>query len=165
MRRRWWKSVFTKPAGPARVLLVALLTSAAVAQVTPATQSQRVLAPAYDPAHEITVTGTVQKVATRRVAGSVPGVHLLLAGSQGVIDTHIGSISDPSLQAGTLVEVVGVIATVHGQPLLLARQLVFNGKTVTVRNQHGFLVYPVPARPRTVNGEKSDSRTFHGGAQ
>ena len=37
-------------------------------------------------------------------------------------------------------QVVGISQTVKGKSYLLARQLVFSGGLVTIRNEHGFLV-------------------------
>ena len=39
-------------------------------------------------------------------------------------------------------QVVGVRENVHGKNVLLARQLIYGGRQVTVRNERGFLVRP-----------------------
>jgi hypothetical protein len=99
---------------------------------------------AYDLAHELTVNGTVQKVVTAHVAGSPVGLHLLLAAPQGTVDAHLGPYLSKDvrdgLHAGQLVQIVGAMTTLKGKNVLLARQLIFGGRMVTVRSKHGFLL-------------------------
>jgi hypothetical protein len=98
----------------------------------------------YDPAKEITLVGTVRGFVSPPTLVSPPGLHLLISSKGRVVDAHLGPyLSDEDrygLQAGQLVQVIGVNESVHGTNVLLARQLIFNGRLVTVRNERGFLV-------------------------
>jgi len=98
----------------------------------------------YDPTHEVTLVGTVQEFVTQRVVGSPVGLHVLISTSGKTVDAHIGPLLSKqiqeTLQVGELVQVVGVRENVHGKNVLLARQLIYGGRQVTVRNERGFLV-------------------------
>jgi hypothetical protein len=134
---------------PARIiagLLTGLLFAIVPVQPSAQTADSRTQLPvrfAYDKAHEITVNGTVQEVVTKRTAGSPVGMHLLVAGPEGVVDAHVGPYVTKDMQealhAGLPLQVVGAMEDVHGKHYLLARQLIYGGRTVTVRNENGFL--------------------------
>lgn len=98
----------------------------------------------YDKAHEINVSGTVQEVVTKHVAGTPVGMHLMVAGKEGVVDAHVGPYLAKDIQealhAGLPVQIVGAMEQAHGKQFLLARELSFGGRTVTVRSEHGALV-------------------------
>jgi len=98
----------------------------------------------YDRANEITVIGTVEELVARPAPGSPPGLHLLISASGETIDAHVGPFfskqNREALIAGQAVEVIGVNENVHGKDVLFVRQLTFAGRTVTVRNERGFLV-------------------------
>lgn len=98
----------------------------------------------YDAAHELTVTGTVQEVVTKHTVGSPAGMHLLVNGSEGMVDAHVGPFLSKDVQevlhTGLPIQIVGAMETLHGKQFLLARQLIFGGRMVTVRSQNGFLV-------------------------
>jgi len=98
----------------------------------------------YDPAREVTLVGTVQEFVTHHVAGSPMGLHVLISTSGKTVDAHIGSVLSKqvreTLQVGELVQVIGVHENVHGKDVLLARQLIYSGRQVTVRNERGFFV-------------------------
>jgi hypothetical protein len=100
----------------------------------------------YDPAREVTLVGTVQEFVTQHIAGSPMGLHVLISTSGKTVDAHIGPVLSKQLQetlhVGELVQVVGVRENVHGKNVLLARQLIYGGRQVTVRNERGFLVHP-----------------------
>jgi hypothetical protein len=100
----------------------------------------------YDPAREVTLVGTVQEFVTQHIAGSPMGLHVLISTSGKTVDAHIGPVLSKQVQetlhVGELVQVVGVHQEVHGKDVLLARQLVYGGRQVMVRNERGFLVHP-----------------------
>ncbi|HUB01275.1 MAG TPA: hypothetical protein VL983_01270 [Terriglobales bacterium] len=124
--------------------LVVSLGSFCIAATAPAPEAGRGFGFAYDSAKEITVIGTVNRQVARSAGGGPVGTHLLISAGGSLIDAHIGPyISNDNRQAlkpGQLVQVVGVNESVHGKDLLLARQIIFNGRLVTVRNERGFLV-------------------------
>lgn len=112
----------------------------------------------YDKAHEITMNGTVQEVVTKRTAGSPVGMHLLVTGPEGLVDAHVGPYLTKEVQEalhmGLPLQIVGAKVEVHGKQYLLARQLIFGGRTVAVRNENGFLVHvrgPRMSRSKPVN--------------
>jgi hypothetical protein len=168
MRRQQLKCLLRTLIGAPSVLLVAILGVPLGAQVAPQAQAGRSLAAAYDAAHETTLTGTIQEVVVKHEKGSAPGMHLLIAGSQGAVDAHLGPYLDSdtraALQAGTLVQIVGSMETSKGKNVLLARQLVFSGRTVTVRNAQGFLVRAQAGRARPSKSEKTAETESKGGA-
>jgi hypothetical protein len=98
---------------------------------------------AYDPKQEITLIGTVKGFASP-TPRSRAGLHLLISSGGQIVDTHLGpyiSTSDQqALESGELVQIVGVNERVRGTNVLLARQLIFHGHLVTVRNERGFLI-------------------------
>ena len=118
------------------------------AQVTAATESQpaRGVVGQYDAAHEITINGTVQSVITKRTVGSPAGMHLMISGTNGLVDAHVGPFLTKSMQQavhfGLPVQVTGSMVTVRGKQMLLVRQMVYGGQTVTVRSAHGMLYRP-----------------------
>jgi hypothetical protein len=133
-------------------------------------QAGRGFAAPYDAAHEITLTGNVQEVVTKHVAGSPAGMHLLIDGPQGTVDAHLGPYlakdTQEALHTGTPVQIVGAMESLHGRQILLARQLVFGGRIVTIRSPHGFLVRAHATR-RVVSSdsEKSDRAASNGGSR
>jgi hypothetical protein len=107
----------------------------------------------YDKAHEITVIGTIRNLTSESISGSPFGVHLFVAGSQGVFDVHLGPYlgkeTQEALHAGIPVQVLGATETIRGKGYLLARQLIFAGRMLTVRNENGLLVRMPDPRARS----------------
>ena|SRR5271156_4207167 len=123
--------------------------------------------PAYNPAHEITLSGTIQQVVTKHAVGSPAGMHLLVAGPNGVVDAHVGPFlskeTKEALHTGTPVQIVGANVSLHGKSYLLARELSVGGSTITVRGKHGLLA-PVPTRTHARTSRTSKSQP-NGGAR
>jgi hypothetical protein len=108
----------------------------------------------YDRTHEVTLNGTVQAVISERTSGHPVGLHLLVASLQGVVDAHLGPYltkeTQEALRSGQPVQIVGATEKIRGRNYLLVRQLIFAGRTVTVRSERGFLLRAQPlARPKT----------------
>jgi hypothetical protein len=127
------------------------------------------LLPGYDKMHEITLAGTIEEVVFHAAAGSPAGMHLLVAGSQGTADVHLGPYmtkeTQEALHSGTPVQIVGAMETIRGKSYLLARLLTFDGRTITVRSKNGFLVMGQPSRMVSSNAEKASQGELNGGAQ
>jgi hypothetical protein len=125
-------------------LLFAILPIPLGAQAAPASHVGQGFGPGYDAAHETTLTGTIQEVVTKHEAGSPAGMHLLVAGAEGVVDTHVGPFlsedSKEALHVGTPVEIVGATIQLHEKQYFLAREIKVGGTTITVRSARGFLV-------------------------
>lgn len=144
--------------GLSAALCLAIIAIPLGAQPTHLFQAGRGFGPGYDAAHEITLNGTVQEVLTRHILGSPAGTHLMVAGPQGMVDVHIGSFltkdTREALHMGLPIQVVGAEQTLHGRQYLLARQIIFGGRTLTLRSSKGFLLLPASSRrassrPRT----------------
>jgi hypothetical protein len=149
---------------PGVLLAWALPLSAQPVRTSGAVPSKMVT---YDAAHEVTVNGTVQKVVMKRAVGTPTGMRLVVSGAQGSVDTHVGPFLTKSMQqalhAGLPLQVVGSMVTLRGQRYLLARQLMYGGQTVTVRNSKGFLLRP--ALSSNSAKRKTVWSTLEGGAR
>jgi hypothetical protein len=144
-------------------LLFAISSIPLGAQVTPKSDAGRGFGPSYDVALETTISGTIQEVVNQHKAGCPAGLHLLVAGPQGVVDTHIGPFLSKetiaALQTGTAVQVIGAPLSLHGKNYFLARQLTFGGRTVTLRSERGFLAHQsAPRVARSKRDVKSDEQ-------
>jgi hypothetical protein len=124
-----------------------LLSTAAIAQevvVKQPTGNFKHMASTQAQPNDVGVVGAVQKVVAKSQRGVPAGVHLFLSSPQGIVDANLGPYLSKdvqqSLKAAQSVQVVGVSQTIHGQTYLLAKQLIFSGRLVTIRNEHGFLV-------------------------
>jgi hypothetical protein len=103
--------------------------------------------PYYDVAREVTINGTVSAVLTKPVAGMIWGPHLLLATTSGQVDASLGrwglqGKGALSVTVGQQVELTGVMKTLNGREVLLARTVKAGGKVYTMRNEHGIPVSP-----------------------
>lgn len=120
---------------------------------------------AYDPAKETTVVGTIKEFVTHPVPGTPVGLHILISASGETVDVHLGPYLakdiQEALKTAPMVQVVGSTASLHGKEILLARELVFSGRQVTIRNERGFLI-----RQRVLRRGSSDNKPApNGGAQ
>jgi hypothetical protein len=135
----------------------------------PASHAARGFGVPYDAANEITLTGNVQEVVTKHVAGSPAGMHLLIAGPQGTVDAHLGPYlskdTQEALHLGTPVQIVGAIETLHGKHILLARRLILGGRILTIRNPHGFLVQAHSPRAASSESERNAGSESNGGSR
>ncbi len=139
------RNCFTKPtrmfAGLLTGLLFAILVVPLGAATAPKTRPGQGFGPVYDAAHETTLNGTIQEVVTKHTPGSPAGMHLLVAGPKGVVDTHVGAFlnkqTKEALKVGMPVQIVGATTSVRGKEYFLARMLTVGGHTVTLRNTKG----------------------------
>ena len=162
-----------KTAGPIAGLLTGLLFAVLAAplgaQTAPESLPGPGFGPAYDAAHEITLNGTIQEVVTRHAIGSPAGMHLLVAGPQGLVDAHVGpSLSNETkaaLLTGAPVQIVGAMSLLHGRDYLLARLLTVGGRTVTLRSEHGLPVHERIAGAAHSGREHQISKTAPAGSQ
>jgi len=126
------------------MVLVLVIVLAAQAATSPQSAATRGLGFTYDPAQEVTIVGAISGFVSQPASGSPVGLHLLISSGGKVVDAHLGPFvskeNQQALHTGQLVQIVGVNENVHGNNVLLARQLIFHGRLVTVRNERGFLV-------------------------
>lgn len=142
-----------------------ILTASLSAQV--AASPRHLPVQGYDRTHEITLNGTIHSVITHSEPGSPVGLHLLVAGKNGTTDAHLGPYlseqTREALRAGTPVQIIGSMETVHGKSYLLARQVIFSGRLVTVRSMNGFLM--AGEAPAASKAEKMAQAEGNGGAR
>jgi len=121
----------------------------------------------YNAAAEIRVDGTIQELVTQHSPGSPAGIHLLIKGTQGIVDAHLGPFvstgTRAALRSGISIQVVGFMTEVNGKQYLLARQLIFEGRVVTVRSPHGFPVADTSGHASSVR--RSSGSRANGGNQ
>ncbi len=127
-------------------LAVSVVWSAVSSQAATAAQPRvgQGLAFVYAPSKEITLVGTVKGLVSPPIPVKPFGLHLLINSGGKVVDAHLGPYlpneDRAGLQVGQLVQIVGAEENIHGKKVLLARQLIFNGRLVNVRNGRGFLI-------------------------
>jgi hypothetical protein len=97
--------------------------------------------PAYDLSKEIKIDGTIDKIETNSIGGPM-GTHLLVISAQGVVDVHLGasaavSAKNLGLTVGESIHVTGMMASVSGNSVLLARILTTSNHIYMLRNEHG----------------------------
>jgi hypothetical protein len=100
---------------------------------------------AYDKAHETTFNGTISQVVSHPASDGLIGMHLMVASGGTTRDVHLGpylpkDVTENAFRSNQLVQIVGMNVTLHGKPIVLARQVITAGRLITVRNEHGFLV-------------------------
>ncbi len=114
------------------------------------------IAPLYNTANEITLQGTIESVVRRPSAGMLPGAHLLVSTSHGIVDAQLGIFSlrqrgASSLAPGQPVKVTGVMKSIDHQNVLVTRLIQSGAQTIEVRSTTGFLLPPgAKARPASV---------------
>lgn len=98
---------------------------------------------AYDPAREIAIAGTVKAFLSQVALGSPIGLRLLVLTAGKVVDAYLGPFVSKeireALHPGQSVQIIGMNEQIHGKNVLLARQLVLDGRLVRIRNERGFL--------------------------
>jgi hypothetical protein len=114
----------------------------------------------YDITKEVTLRGIITEVVQRPAAGRPLGLHLTVTTAQGTVDVHLGPYlgrmaTEKGLVAGAAIQMSGVTAHFPGGDVFLARVVVVNSQTITLRNERGFLLRPAPAAARTERGSQS----------
>jgi hypothetical protein len=92
-----------------------------------------------------TITGIIQKPGSTTSSRCSAGSCASLATPQGNVLVLLGSYQKKALQdvvvLGSSMQASGQIQDVDGQKLLIAKQIVVGGKTIAIRNDHGFLIH------------------------
>ncbi|MGC2112864.1 MAG: hypothetical protein WA655_25325 [Candidatus Korobacteraceae bacterium] len=96
----------------------------------------------YDPKTEVTVKGTVEEVQQQQGKHGWMGTHLLLKTDSGSLDVHVGpseyiAENHFSFAKGDKIEVTGSKGVMQNKDTLLAREIMKDGKTLTLRNAQG----------------------------
>jgi len=136
-----------KVAGGLSLLTALVISVSAAPQNTNESPKRTVIASTYDVSKEVTLEGTIQSLVRQPAPGEIPGARLVVSTAQGMVDAHIGNrmITGPhaeSFAAGQAVKLVGIMTKFNQQDVLLVRTIETENRTITVRNEHGFLVFP-----------------------
>jgi hypothetical protein len=112
----------------------------------------------YRVMEETTLNGTVSRVLARPGLGMIMGSHLLLATVSGIVDASLGrwglrGKGALSVTPGQEVEVTGVMKTLNGRQVFMARSVKVSGKVYTMRNKYGIPVSPQARERAAQKGE------------
>jgi len=98
----------------------------------------------YDPANEQTISGQVGSLETSApMPGMAPGMQMLVQTDEGKSTrVQIGPVwylghQDLDVKENTRVQVTGARAEIDGQPVLMAREVRFDGQIITLRDAQG----------------------------
>ena len=98
----------------------------------------------YDPEKEETISGQVVSIETSApMPGMAPGMQLLVQTEDGQSTrVQVGPAwylerQDLDMQKNTHVQVTGARAEIDGQPVLMAREVQFDGQVITLRDAQG----------------------------
>jgi hypothetical protein len=137
------------------VLLSFLSTHIVRAQTS--TASTTPTAFAYDASQEVKVQGNVAAILLIFSHGMLPGSHILLTSPSGQVDVSLGvfGLRGPgslSLKEGQQVSVTGVMKTIGGKEVFLARTVEVGENVFAIRNEHGI---PIPPQARNRAGQEN----------
>jgi hypothetical protein len=100
----------------------------------------------YDKTHEITVQGTIQKVISSPAGVGHESLSLMVVSGQSTREVALGSFLTKDVEALLVaqkpIQLIGAMQTIKGRPTLIVREFIINGRTVEVRNEHGFFLRP-----------------------
>jgi hypothetical protein len=101
----------------------------------------------YDISKETTLSGTVSSVVKKPSAQMIMGAHLMVKTLSGTVDTSLGHFAFEgkgalSVTPGQQVQVTGVMKTLKGQQVFMARTVKVDDQVYTLRNQYGHVVSP-----------------------
>lgn len=103
---------------------------------------QGMMMPRYDPATEAHFKGTVEAVKPVHHGGGMTGTHLMVKIGDESKEVMLGPADFVSgkgfaFAAGDTIELTGSKATMGGTEYIVAREVVKDGKTLTLRNKDG----------------------------
>jgi sporulation protein YlmC with PRC-barrel domain len=110
----------------------------------------------YDPAKEQSISGQVVSIETSApMPGMVPGMQMLVQTDDGQSTrVQVGPAwylerQDLDLKESTRVQVTGARAEIEGQPVLMAREVQFDGQVITLRDAQGMPLWSSLRRAAT----------------
>jgi hypothetical protein len=103
--------------------------------------------PAYNPAVETTVAGTIRYVQSAEGADGTVGVHLVLTTPGGPVRIHLApamfiGMNDFFFLMDDRVEIAGATVTRAGETAIWARTITKGGRTLTLRDADGTPRWP-----------------------
>ena len=115
----------------------------------------------YDITQEMTFTGTVSGVLNASAHGTkkAGASHVIVQTSSGKVEADLGRYAMRGQGAltvtpGQLIQLTGVMKTVRGQQVVIARLVQANGKVYKIRNEHGFVYQPAARKNQTKSATK-----------
>jgi DNA/RNA endonuclease YhcR with UshA esterase domain len=115
----------------------------------------------YDITQEMTFTGTVSSVvkASAHETKKASVSRVMVQTTSGTVEADLGRYAMRgegalSLTPGQLIQLTGVMKTVRGQQVVIARLVQANGKVYKIRNEHGFVYHPVARKNQTKSETK-----------
>jgi|SRR6202049_95251 len=137
--------------------LLTLISPLAAVQAQTGAVETRHAAPYYDITKEVTLKGTVASVVRKPSPEMIVGSHLLLATASGAVDASLGRFGLEgkgalSVAEGQQIEVTGVMKTLKGRQVFVARTVKAGGQVYMMRNEHGI---PVSPQGRERAGQKT----------
>jgi hypothetical protein len=133
-------------------LLIAMMFAIPVVPLSAADSDSR-----YDVSKEVTLSGTVSSVLFKPAPGMIWGSHLMVETVFGRLDASLGRFGLEgrgalSVIPGQQIELTGVMMTVRDKEVFVVRSVRANGKTYTMRNEHGIEVSPLVRERATRKG-------------
>jgi hypothetical protein len=124
-----------------------------------ATESATARPLGYDVTEEVTVSGAATQFLARAQKGMLNGSHLFISTSSGAMDVSLGTYGygkEPvEISAGANVEVTGVMKTLDGRQVLLARMVKVGDRSYMIRTGRGIVVSPL-ARKRIATQARAE---------
>ncbi len=101
---------------------------------------------AYDKAHEITVRGTIQRVVSQPAGTEHKSITLIVVNGESTREVALGSFLPKDVEDLMVerkpIQLIGAMQTFRGRQTLMVRRIILDGRTVEVRNEHGFFLRP-----------------------
>ena len=128
-------------------LLTGLLFAILVVPLNAADSDSR-----YDVSKEVTLGGTVSSVLHKPAPGMIWDSYLMVETVSGRLDASLGRFGLEgegalSVTPGRQIQLTGVMKTVRDKEVFVVRSVKANGKTFTMRYEHGIEVSPVARGP------------------
>ena len=127
-----------------RVILLVLATLALIAGTSygQRRRGQTNAMPQYDPATEVTLTGTITNVETQTGRMGWNGTHLVVSFGAETLTVHVGPSNYVmqqgfSFAVGDQIDVTGSRIKFEGSDVLIAREIKKEDKLLTLRNAQG----------------------------
>ena len=129
---------------------MALLAALSASAQTPGSRSRL-----YDPTTETTIKGNVDQV-TQPSRGRMSGTHLFVKTDAMTVEVALGPSAfvngkGYSFAKGDAVEVTGSKVMLSGKEYVIAREVVKDGKTLTLRDKNGIPEWAGQRKGRRVN--------------
>jgi hypothetical protein len=119
-------------------LVLLLLIIAAIAR--PAQRGHMTMGH-YDPATEVTIQGTVDKINRMANANMPVGIHLVLKTANEAVEVHLGPApfveKTMTLKEGDAIQILGSKVTMMGRTVVIAREVKKGDDTLKLRDGRG----------------------------